>query len=354
MAELTDLLKSVETELTGKIKEIYEKKLEEHIKNISSNLSECYTPEYGKLDSNKYTWKEIESELNKIQIFLNKFSKDRYIIHWYYIDTNQYSSSNTRKYCVVDNYGDYIDFTKEFNNSSYNFEPIHISGGYTPSKYILPNILIDLIKKTSSGLTTKCVDNWMYYDGERRDIKKLSPLDQIKLIAEDYYKKLTIKNNNTLETTTIETQTETKKEYKSIETQTEPIQEQTPEYIQEANPETDKSPMNNHQSIIKGNALTIINYNQPELNLCDFLPKLTKDIEKDGRIIKDCNYTNIEKIHIVSSDFVKITKYYQGIKYISILDCKNYQSMPHYLQKDLTYLSIDGVIKINITPPDYN
>ena len=39
MAELTDLLKSVETELTGKIKEIYEKKLEEHIKNISSNLS---------------------------------------------------------------------------------------------------------------------------------------------------------------------------------------------------------------------------------------------------------------------------------------------------------------------------
>ncbi len=76
------------------------------------------------------------------------------------------------------------------------------------------------------------------------------------------------------------------------------------------------------------------------------MPKLTKDIEKDGRIIT-INYTNIEKIHIVSSDFVKITKYYQGIKYISILDCPNYQLMPHYLQRDLTYLSIDGVVKID-------
>jgi hypothetical protein len=347
MAELTDLLKSVETELTAKIKEIYDKKLEEHIENISSNLSDCYTKDYGKLDSSKYTWKEIERELNKIQIFLNKISKDRYIIHWYFIDKEEKSGmyvSSTRKYYVVDNFGDYIEFTKQ-SPSIYNFEPVHISGGYTPSKYILPNILIDLIKKMSNGLTTPSIDNWMYYNCENRNIKKISPLEQIKIIAEDYYKRLAIKKNYNIETTTIETQTEIKKEYKSIETQT--------DILFESNPETDKSIMNNCQSIIKGNTLTIINYNEPELNLCDFLPKLTKDIVKDGRIIKDCNYTNIEKIHIVSSDFVKITKYYQGIRYISILDCHNYKSMPHYLQQDLTYLSIDGEIKINIVPPSY-
>jgi hypothetical protein len=354
MAELTDLLKSVETELTGKIKEIYDKKLEEHIENISSNLSECYTKDYGKLDSNKYTWKEIDCELNKIQIFLNKISKNRYIIHWYYNDITEYSSrSSTRKYYVFDNFGDYIEFTKKFT-SSYNFEPVHISGGYTPSKYILPNILIDLIKKNSSGLTTPCIDNWMYYDRERRDIKKISPLQQIKIIAEDYYNRLSVKKY--LEDTT------PKKEFIEIETQTdttheiihEIIQESIQESIQETKPEPDKYLINNHQLIIKGNSLTIINYNKPELNLCDFLPKLTKDIEKEGRIIKDCNYTTIDKVHIVSSDFIKITKYYQGIKHISILDCPHYESMPSYLQKDLTYLSIDGVVKINITPPDYN
>lgn len=344
MAELTDLLKHVEKELTGKIKEIYDKKLEEHIQNISSNLSDCYTPEYGKLDSSKYTWKEIENELNKIQIFLNKISKDRYIIHWYYIDTRRdYNSSSTRIYYVIDNYGDYIDFTKQYNNSSYNFEPVHISGGYTPSKYILPNILIDLIKHFSNGLTESCTENWMYYNSEYelRNIKKISPLQQIKIIAEDYYKRLTVnKNTPKKEFTEIDCQTDTIKEYKTVETQTEPIYEN--QY--------------NKQIIIKENKLTIINYNDAELNLCDYLPKLTKDIEKDGRIIKTkgYNYTNIEKIHIVSSDFVKITKYYQGIKYISILDCPNYQSMPHYLQKDLTYLSIDGEVKINIMPPDYN
>ena len=182
-----------------------------------------------------------------------------------------------------------------------------------------PNITLDFIKKHSD-----------------KDWDWISIYFNKKLKNEFF-----IKNKNT-----VEIQTEMKKEYKSIETQT--------EIMPEANPETDKLTINNHQSIIKGNSLTIINYNQPELNLCDFLPKLTKDIEKDGRIIKDCSYTNIEKVHIVSSDFVKISKYYQGIKYISILDCQNYQSMPHYLQKDLTYLSIDGVVKINITQPDYN
>jgi hypothetical protein len=343
MAELTDLLKSVEKELTGKIKEIYEKKLEEHIENISSNLSDCYTKDYGKLDINESVVSNgISIELKNIQKFLSEINKGRYIIHWTYFDKEQTGGgmyrNYTRNYYVFDNFGDFITFTK---NQSETFTPVHISGGYTASKYILPDILIDLIKKLP------CID-WIYAYNSGLKKTNLTALQQIKLIAEDYYKRLAIKKNYN-----IETQTETKKEYKSIETQTELIQESNPEYIRESNPETDKSTMNNCQSIIKGNTLTIINYNEPELNLCDYLPKLKKDFEKNGRIIKDCNYTNIEKIHIIASDFVKITKYYQGIRYISILDCNNYKSMPHYLQQDLTYLSIDGEIKINIVPPSY-
>lgn len=352
MAELTDLLKSVETELTCKIKEIYDKKFEEHIENISSNLSDCYTKDYGKVNKmeNKHN-SEFTHTINKAIEYINKIEINRYVIHYMgYNSTNalgySYRSESHYTIChilIIDNYGDCILFSYK-QNTSIPYEAIKYADINKLSKYLLPNNIIDFIKQLKCIFTTPMIDEENIY---------LIILQHIKLIAEDYYKRLKIKNNYNIETTTIETQTEIKKEYKSVETQTELIQKSNLEYIRESNPETDKSIMNNCQSIIKDNTLTIINYNEPELNLCDFLPKLTKDIEKDGRIIKDCNYTNIEKIHIVSSDFLKITKYYQGIRYISILDCHNYKSMPHYLQQDLTYLSIDGEIKINIVPPSY-
>ena len=119
------------------------------------------------------------------------------------------------------------------------------------------------------------------------------------------------------------------------------------------NPEVEPSEEEDDSNIIiKNNSLTIINYNKPELNLCDYLPKLIKTIEKDGKMIT-VNYTNIEKVHIVNCCFVKITKYYQGIIYMSLLDCPKFKSMPHFLEKDLVYFSIDGEKKINLEPPSY-
>jgi hypothetical protein len=47
------------------------------------------------------------------------------------------------------------------------------------------------------------------------------------------------------------------------------------------------------------------------------------------------------------------TLFYQGIIYMSLLDCPNFKSMPHFLEKDLVYFSIDGEKKINLEPPSY-
>ena len=80
MAELTDLLKHVQTELSDKIKQIYEKKLEEHIQNISYNLSDSYTKDYGKIDIYKV---EYDKEyLIKAQTQMSIIDKSRYIIHY--------------------------------------------------------------------------------------------------------------------------------------------------------------------------------------------------------------------------------------------------------------------------------
>ena len=98
------------------------------------------------------------------------------------------------------------------------------------------------------------------------------------------------------------------------------------------------------ETIIKDNILIIKNYNEQELNLCDYLPKIVKQIIKDQKII-NINCTNIDTIEIHNSNFNKISKYYQGIKYIKLYNCPNYQSMPHYLKNDLTEFYIDNILK---------
>ncbi len=117
---------------------------------------------------------------------------------------------------------------------------------------------------------------------------------------------------------------------------------------------------NDYKYNIKNNVLTIFYYNHDELNLCDFLPLVKKDIEinKDGKniIIKDCNCTNIERVTIICSNFKKITKYYQGIKYLQIMSCENQIiDIPKYLKKDLLIFTIDGKNQLeNSSPPSYD
>jgi hypothetical protein len=92
---------------------------------------------------------------------------------------------------------------------------------------------------------------------------------------------------------------------------------------------------NEVNATIKNNLLTIFYYNNDELNLCDFLPKLTT--EKDGEII-----TNIESISIICSNFKIITQCYKGVKNIQLYKCPNFETMPNYLKKDLLFFLIDG------------
>jgi hypothetical protein len=338
MAELNTLLNDVHTNLELKIKELYEAKLKEHTDNISCKLSDAYTKDYGKIDISKC--REIQTELHSIQNLMSK--KNRYIIHWnYHINKDTRGCDSSRYYYVFDNYGDYITFNIH-STQSFNTNSTYI---YTSSKYILPNILIDLVKTfyISSGtdcsstqmvLLTPSIINWMYYSSHSdRSIKKQSPLAQIKLLAEDYYNRFMIEKPLIEENETLN---------KSLIKITNEIACQTETFNGDI------------KVIIENNVLTIFYYNNDELNLCDYLPKLTKDIEKDGRTIT-INYTNIERVCIICSDFKKITKYYQGIKHIQLFKCKNFERIPNYLKNDLEFFTIDGKNQLeNNNPPPYS
>ncbi len=353
MAELNTLLNDVHTNLEVKIKELYESKLKEHMENISCRLSNAYTKDYGKLDIDKLHHKEIVCELKTIEQFLK--TKNRYIIHFIY-NTNQHS----RIYYIFDNYGNYLSYKKNYNNYG-NYEK-----KYEPSycqllhKYVLPNILIDLIKTFNNTNIQSDYDNliydipviqggWCYYNyiNPYNNTNKTSLLKQIKLIAEDYYnrfmidkpfidenKKLIEENNTLIEEN--KKLVEENQALKSLTKSTSEIETQTESFIN-----------NDYKYDIKNNVLTIFYYNHDELNLCDFLPLIKKDIEinKDGKtiIIKDCNCTNIERVTIICSNFKKITKYYQGIKHLQIMSCDNQKiDIPKYLRKDLLIFTIDG------------
>ena len=142
-------------------------------------------------------------------------------------------------------------------------------------------------------LLTPSIINWYYYSSNSdRNIKKQSPLAQIKLLAEDYYNRFMIDKPLIDENKKLMEENETIK--KTLIKSTNEVGCQT-ELIN-----------NDIKSVIENNVLTIFYYNHDELNLCDYLPKLTKDIEKDGITIT-VNYTNIERVCIICSDFKKIT-----------------------------------------------
>lgn len=243
MAELSELLDNVYKGLSDKIKELYDNKLDEHIRNISSDLSEYYTKDYGMIYINSIY-------LTSAKDYIYKIDKSRYIIHYFqiYKTSHSYAPNPSPHMFIFDNYGDCINIIC-YNNSQ--ISPHYINPGKL-SKYVLPNILIDLIKT---------FDSFQLHD-------KHKILQQIKLIAEDYYKTLT------------KLKYSPNKEYKDMETQTDEINET------KLNPE--------FKAIIDNNTLTLLYYNLDELNLCDYLPKLTKQINKDGRLFEQIKELQLE------------------------------------------------------------
>jgi hypothetical protein len=330
MTELNTLLNDVHTNLETKIKELYETKLKEHMENISFKLSDAYTKDYGKIDI--YKVKYDSEYLIKAQNKMSTIDKSRYIIHYLQVSSGGFinRSSPTPHMLIFDNYGDYMYFQYlQPNNTSYTINPSY----YTSSKFILPNKLIDSIK-SFNNLQLWCEElhnSHKYYS---------TIVERIKIIAEDYYNRFMIDKPLVEENKKLTEENEILK--KSLIKSTNEISTQT---------ETINDDI---KVVIENNVLTIFYYNQDELNLCDYLPKLKKDIEKDGRTIT-INYTNIERVCIICSDFKKITKYYQGIKHIQLFKCKNFERIPNYLKNDLEFFTIDGKNQLeNNNPPPYS
>jgi hypothetical protein len=329
MTELTTLLNDVHTNLETKIKELYETKLKEHTENISCKLSDAYTRAYGKIIS--YPDAKANIIINKLSQIMFNYNNNFYIIHSVSINVANppvYSCDNSYKMVIIDNYGNItLGYYRYRPAGCEDPQPYHDSFCPKNKTYVCPDMLIDLIK----GFIFDYSINDKYLDS----ISK-----KIQLLAEDYYNRFMIDKPLIYENKKLIEENENIK--KSLIKITNEVGCQTETFNDDI------------KVIIENNVLTIFYYNNDELNLCDYLPKLTKDIEKDGRTIT-INYTDIERVSIICSDFKKITKYYQGIKHIQLFNCKNFERIPHYLKKDLLFFTNDGknLLKNN-DPPSYN
>jgi len=162
MAEVIKYMDDIIKQFNDKIKEIYDKKLEEHQNNISYNLSDGYEKDYGL----------IKTEFDMY------ITKNRYAIH-----KIEFSDRSNISMFIFDNYGDY--YTHQNGHKTLEY----IACGEI--HYILPNILIDMIKgfeivypsyprfaDTSPNKSILC----LVYKNFLKNIKK---------IAEDYYNRFT-------------------------------------------------------------------------------------------------------------------------------------------------------------------
>ncbi len=134
-----------------------------------------------------------QEHLMDVDEYFKKNETSKYIIHVY----GGYFGFENKTYGVyiIDNYGDYIFYCNGYYQN-YNvitvredrLRHLQLSFSDKKSKYILPNILIDLIKKMSNM-------NLIIESGNISD-RKYNILDCFKVIAEDYYKKLTQKSGS--------------------------------------------------------------------------------------------------------------------------------------------------------------
>ena len=179
MSEVSNLMNEVLIQFNNKIKEIYDKVLTEHQNNISCNLCDGYTENYGKVEDYK-TFERISMngnkrtynfDINRMQKYISSFN--RYIIHILDIkgcpQPGQLWDITTVYVSTVhgiDNYGDSLYYNYSHNNGSCidakDYKYSHIA------KYILPNILIDAIKNEGNN--------------------KL-PMSLLKIVAKDYYQR---------------------------------------------------------------------------------------------------------------------------------------------------------------------
>lgn len=206
MSEITELFDDVYKQFTDKINELYQQKMSEHKINISTNLSDAYTENYGKFDpyilqkttNYSFDFSKFIKKFELIEKYIKKNNSDRYIIHFIILSVTYqnsgggYHSSTTQSYVnlFIDNYGDFL-LTYGNNNSDFIeagfIEQLSNSNLKPIGKYILPNILIDFIKSFNSELHTYNTNN---------NVLKIHRiftdlLIHIKIIAEDYYNKFT-------------------------------------------------------------------------------------------------------------------------------------------------------------------
>jgi hypothetical protein len=187
-------------EFTTKINEICEKKTEEKMTSITYNLDSDYTKNYGKIDistiDNDPNLKGYKQHLQDVDEYFQKNDGSRYIIHAY----NGIIGPDNKKsgIYIIDNYGDYVfnpgDYYQNYNVITFREDRLrHLQLSFldTKSKYILPNILIHLIKKMNK--MNLQMNN--YYDNQA-GLYKYNILDCFKVIAEDYYKRLTHKSGS--------------------------------------------------------------------------------------------------------------------------------------------------------------
>ena len=179
MAEVTNFMDDIFTQFNTKMKEMYDKKLLEHQNNISYNLSDGYEKDYGLIKT-------------VFDTFITNIDKNRYAIHKLEFTNLTGNMNDTCRSCmlVFDNYGDYYCVGKD-HCDRYG-KPEYIQCGEL--HYILPNILIDMIKEFKTDNTVD-MEPQMYrmmeldLIGYRKVYDKL--LKNIKKIAEDYYKRFT-------------------------------------------------------------------------------------------------------------------------------------------------------------------
>jgi hypothetical protein len=155
------------------------------------NLDTGYTKNYGTLDisnidneSNLISYKKYIDGVNK---YLKKFIHNSYIIHLVVTNNDDnIEQQSTQDINIINNYGDYINFnSNECNNSTDNGDTIYnlivntgrtFNSSYLNDKYILPDILIDMIKSKQN------------FDNVNISIFS----KEIALLSEDYYKKFII------------------------------------------------------------------------------------------------------------------------------------------------------------------
>ena len=141
-----------------------------------------YTENYGKIHIDDCGYDPLNlTKLDEIQEYLKSININRYIIKIIETSNTNYNkkyniSRHNYNRLIIDNYGDYISYTYEWHHDSFDKE-IHFIKN--PSKYILPNIIIDIIKSLKPIHEIEMINTNIF----------IKQIEKYRVIAEDYYKR---------------------------------------------------------------------------------------------------------------------------------------------------------------------